>query len=192
MIGEAKLMRNTGRMGIGALLLLTLGAPTQCRADLDVSVIAELNAGIWTYTYTVDNSAGTEYAFDFLLTGLSSATIGGSPTGWDPTQGPTSATWDASSDNTYWVGPTASLGGFVLTNSYAPTTVSWTVDTDADNDFFTFDGSVLTGTVDGPSAPAVPEPSALALFAVGLGALFGRRRYRLAPAAGGERDAGSG
>jgi len=160
-----------------AALALTWAA--MAWADVALSLDSfefDAQAGLWEYTYEVDNSAGTEYVYYFELNPVDQATITGNPTGWDDTYQDTSlggyTAWNAP-DTGDWISPGGTLSGFVIESPYGPVNdyVEWFLVTDADGS----EGGT-TGSYEGyVGGPHIPEPATLLLVAAGAGLVLLRR-----------------
>lgn len=169
------------------LLALCLGAAHAVSADVLFTLDSyeyDSGAGVWEYTYAVDNHAGSGYVYDLFLGNIDQATILASPTGWDTVFGDTSvggfASWTAL-DELDWLAPGAApLSGFVLSSPYAPGSfASRELASDSDGHATTTDDTLVgSGGADGPTSQ--PEPGSLCLLVLAVGpALAWHRRRKM-------------
>jgi len=172
-----------GRDGpLGAVLLTAalLACSTMAGADVTVSLASYQylpSYTVWQYTYTIDNTTGSDYAYYIELDPVDTATISGFPSGWTDTFADTSiggyVSWSAPSTSD-WVAPGNTLSGFVIESPYGPGVdySVWGTALDADGSWGG-DTSWAEGLIDGPH---IPEPATWLLLTCGLGALLRRCR----------------
>jgi len=167
----------------GWALALVAGALAGAAAPAGAGIVGSSAAngdGTWTYSYTVDNTAGGfdvaiwSLEFDFASPDWNQVEMasGGDvavPTGWIADVGVPVAGQSAqdfiSLDPSGDVAVGAMLAGFAFTSAFAPGTISYLE--------FSGTGDEADGTTVGPSAP---EP--LGLGALALLALVARRAWR--------------
>jgi len=178
-------MRVLTLVALVALVLLPLAA-AQAADSVFSLTSSSYGAGVWTYTYLIDNTSGTDGSiFDVLLENVSDASIKETPVGWvtNPAvynlalDGSLGWFTDAPGSYTIPVGSTSSIltGNFVITSPWGPHAPDG-LPTAA----FTFnENEPPGGWVEGPTY--TPEPSASAVMLAGLGmfGLVGWKRRRL-------------
>ena len=142
------------------------------RAAVVVPVNVTLNAGLYTYSYSVTNTAGS--LFDLAIVNVPVAKASNlmslsAPTGFgisfDPGVGIVSFFEDADPLTLPTFAPGTTTAPFKFTSAFAPGTVTF--------DALDLIGTTFTGTTQAPvSAPAIPEPgSMMTAWLVGLGTL---------------------
>lgn len=153
-------------------LIILCGKVAQAQnlaSHIDVSV----NSSIWTYTLINDEPANSpNYINSFSLAVDAPITVTNTPNGWDyQTDGSSYVLWfntDIALPYPHDVAPATSLGGFEIGSPNAAS-IAQVVGLDSWDHFADAPGTTLTTTVLAPSSPnAVPEPSSMAVFILGL------------------------
>lgn len=182
------------RTGLFALFLssgLAVSVTAQA-ALLNGSYSYDANSGLYTYDYTLDNSAGTGHItvlsilisdeYDFSLQPDSST----SPTGWSLDTA-TGGDCDTIGCGTFFqwntlgsLPPGDTLSGFSFTTAHAPSTHNPNnYGVFSDGDYVEY-GYIVAPDIEGTTPPAVPLPAAVVLLSSGLMGLLavgtGRRK----------------